>query len=153
MKKRKWIWIGLAVILVVSVLLLSNPQVRTNLFVRLYHDDIEEGLRINAGVPADDAVLFGYKYVNTWEGEHSMVEFLIGIRGGDYYGCYYSPDDVPLAFQNTEAEQDSRTVVEWHTFDEMVRLINEQEFDRVQGKYNLDRNYIDSLLDQFEEDD
>lgn len=24
---------------------------------------------------------------------------------------------------------------EWHTFDEMVRLINEQEFDRVQGKY------------------
>lgn len=35
----------------------------------------------------------------------------------------------------TEAEQDSRTVVEWHTFDEMVLLINEQEFDRVQGKY------------------
>ena len=35
----------------------------------------------------------------------------------------------------TEAEQESRTVVEWHTFDEMVRLINEQEFDRVQGKY------------------
>ena len=45
MKKWKWIWIGLAVILVVSVLLLSNPQIRTNLFVRLYHDDIEEGLR------------------------------------------------------------------------------------------------------------
>lgn len=35
----------------------------------------------------------------------------------------------------TEAELASRTVVQWHTFDEMVRLINEQEFDRVQGKY------------------
>lgn len=35
----------------------------------------------------------------------------------------------------TESEQESRTVVQWHTFDEMVRLINEQEFDRVQGKY------------------
>lgn len=35
----------------------------------------------------------------------------------------------------TESEQASHTVVEWHTFDEMVRLINEQEFDRVQGKY------------------
>ena len=81
MKKRKWIWIGLAVILVVSVLLLSNPQVRTNLFVWLYHDDIEEGLRMNAGVPADDVVLFRYKYVNTWEGEHSMVEFLITPEG------------------------------------------------------------------------
>lgn len=35
----------------------------------------------------------------------------------------------------TESEQASRTVVQWHTFDEMVCLINEQEFDRVQGKY------------------
>ena len=116
MKKRKWIWIGLAVILVASVLLLSNPRIRTNLFIRLYHDDIEEGLRINAGVPADDAVLFGYKYVNTWEGEHSMVEFLITIRGDTYYGCYYSPDDVPLAFQNADVEltQDGHNYWEWN---------------------------------------
>jgi len=44
-----------------------------------------------------------YQYVSAWEGEHSVVEFLITIRGGTYYGCYYLPDDVPLAFQNTEA--------------------------------------------------
>ena len=42
----------------------------------------------------------------------------------------------------TEAEQDSRTVVEWHTFDEMVRLINEQGFDRVQGKYLKARDVV-----------
>ena len=35
----------------------------------------------------------------------------------------------------TESEQASRTVVQWHSFEKMVRLINEQEFDRVQGKY------------------
>ena len=35
----------------------------------------------------------------------------------------------------TEAEQDCRTMVKWVTFHELVRLINEQEFDRVQGKY------------------
>ncbi len=35
----------------------------------------------------------------------------------------------------TEEELESRTVVEWHTFDEVVSLINEQEFDRVQAKY------------------
>ena len=104
MKKRKWIWILMVAILAVALLAVCNPQIRTNLFVRLYHEQIEEGLRMNSGVPADDVVLFGYKYVNTWEGEHSMVEFLIGTRSGDYYGCYYSPDDVPLAFQNTEAE-------------------------------------------------
>ena len=42
----------------------------------------------------------------------------------------------------TESEQASRTVVEWHTFDEMVRLINEQEFDRVQGKYLKARDVV-----------
>ena len=104
MKKSKWIWIGLAAILLVAILTLSNPQIRTNIFVRLYHQQIEEGLRMNAGVPADDVTLFGYDAVNTWEGEHSMVEFVITSRGVTYYGCYYSPDDVPLAFQNTEAE-------------------------------------------------
>ena len=35
----------------------------------------------------------------------------------------------------TEAEQDCRTMVKWVTFHELVRLISEQEFDRVQGKY------------------
>lgn len=35
----------------------------------------------------------------------------------------------------TGSEQASRTVVQWHTFEEMVQLINEQEFERVQGKY------------------
>lgn len=107
MMKRKWIWIVL-VVLIAGILIFHNPRVRTELFVRFYHQQIEEGLRQNAGVPADDAVLFGYESVNTWPGEHQMVEFLIsGIGFGSatsYYGCYYSPDDVPLAFQNTQAE-------------------------------------------------
>ena len=42
----------------------------------------------------------------------------------------------------TEAEQDSCTIVKWETFDEMVRLINEQEFDRVQGKYLKARDVV-----------
>lgn len=104
MKKRKWIWIVLAVVLAVALIAVNNPQIRTNLFVRLYHVQIEEGLKMHAGVPADDATLFGYDAVNTWEGEHSMVEFVITSRGDTYYGCYYSPDDVPLAFQNTQAD-------------------------------------------------
>lgn len=35
----------------------------------------------------------------------------------------------------TEAERDCRTEVKWVTFDELVRLVNDQEFERVQGKY------------------
>ena len=35
----------------------------------------------------------------------------------------------------TESELDSRTVVKWVDFDELIQLINDQKFDRVQGKY------------------
>ncbi|MDD6188339.1 MAG: NUDIX domain-containing protein [Clostridiales bacterium] len=35
----------------------------------------------------------------------------------------------------TEAEQASGTVLQWHAFDEMVRLIHAQEFEQVQRKY------------------
>lgn len=105
-KKRILIVIAIIAITVVTIAVLSMPKIRTNLFVQLYHETIEESLSNSMGVPADDAVLFGYKYVNTWEGEHSMTEFLIGASGfgseTNYYGCYYSYDDVPLAFQNLD---------------------------------------------------
>lgn len=42
----------------------------------------------------------------------------------------------------TEAEQNSRTILKWVTWDEMVRIINEQEFDRVQGKYLKARDVV-----------
>jgi len=119
MKKKKRILIVALILVVAAIGILSNPKVRTNLFVRLYHEQIEEGLRVNAGVPADDVVIFGYESVNTWEGEHSMTEFLIGSfgfgSGSTYYGCYYSPDDVPLAFHNTDVEltQDGHEYWEW----------------------------------------
>ena len=35
----------------------------------------------------------------------------------------------------TESEQASCTMVLWHILDKIAQLINEQEFDRVQGKY------------------
>ena len=120
MKKRKWIFLIPVIIAVIFVL--SNPRIKTDLFVRLYHQQIEEGLKLEAGVPADDAVLFGYRSVNTWEGEHTMVEFLISASGfgseTSYYGCYYSPDDVPLAFQNYDTELIPTTNNSWEWFGE-----------------------------------
>ncbi len=35
----------------------------------------------------------------------------------------------------TDAEKASNTRLQWHNYSDMVRLITEQEFDRVQGKY------------------
>jgi hypothetical protein len=71
----------------------------------------KQTLEVSAAEPGSSATLKGFDSFtitgdgnNTWEGEHSMVEFLVTTRGDTYYGCYYSPDDVPLAFQNTAAE-------------------------------------------------
>jgi len=53
--------------------------------------------------------------VNSWDAEHPMTEFLIMTWGDTYYGCYYSPDGVPLAFQNTDVElvQNGHDYWEW----------------------------------------
>lgn len=102
MTKKKWVLLTATILLICVLSLLGSPKFCTKMFVELYHDSIENGLETSMCVPADDAVLFGYKHVNTWEGEHSMTELVISVRGDTYYGCYYSPDDVPLAFQNTQ---------------------------------------------------
>lgn len=106
--KKCLLGISLGILLAAILIPVSIPKVRTTLFVALYHEDIEQSLIHGMGVPADDAVLFGYRHVNTWEGEHTMTEFLISASGfgseTSYYGCYYSPDDVPMAFQNLQTE-------------------------------------------------
>ena len=42
----------------------------------------------------------GILSANDWPGQHPMVEYLLFTGATGYYGFYYSPDDVPLAFQN-----------------------------------------------------
>ena len=105
---KKSIKIGVTVLvcsLLLSVIsIYSVPKLRISLFVNTYHELIEEGLKSGNGVPADDAVFLGYKAVNSWDSTHLMTEFIIMSHGSTYYGCYYSPDDTPLAFQNTDAE-------------------------------------------------
>ena len=89
--------------IICSICVYTVPALRVGTFVKLYHEQIENALTVGHGVPADEAVILGYKAVNSWNAEHPMTEFVIMNVGGAYYGCYFSPDDVPLAFQNTDA--------------------------------------------------
>lgn len=110
--------IVLACVLVLSVIsIYSIPQLRVSLFVNTYHELIEDGLTAGHGVPADDAVFLGYEAVNSWDSVHPMTEFVIMSWGDTYYGCYYSEDDVPLAFQNSDTEltQNGHNYWEWHS--------------------------------------
>lgn len=112
----KTVGLCLICLLLVSVVsIYAIPKLRISLFVHTYHEQIENSLSAGNGVPADDTVFFGYNSVNSWDSTHPMTEFIIMSFGDTYYGCYYSPDDVPLAFQNydTELTQDGHDYWEW----------------------------------------
>ena len=113
--KKRLIYGGMSFLLFVMICMFSNPKFKTIMFVRSYHELIEKSLEAGHGVPADETVFWGYKMVNTWEKESEMTEFIISTKGDTYYGCYYSPNDVPLAFQNTEVElvQNGHDYWEW----------------------------------------
>jgi len=119
MKKRmKLVLIILSCVLSIALVsIYSVPKLRAVLFVKIYHELIEQNLRESNGtcVPAGEAVLLGYKYVNNWENSHPMTEFIIMTYGDTYYGCYYSSDDVPVAFQNTDVplSQEGKNSWKW----------------------------------------
>lgn len=109
MSKKKLFLIAAIVLLAVVLLVPTVPMLKTQMFVALYHNEIEEGIATDGSVPADDVTLFGYRSVNTWERDgNRMTEFLIGTRGlvanSCFFGCFYSPNDVPAGFQNVDVE-------------------------------------------------
>ena len=108
---KKRVLLGVAALLLTVLLAVyCVPKLRTQTFVALYHGEIERMIVADGSVPADDATMFGYRSVNTWERDgNRMTEFLIGARGfllvnAKYFGCFYSPDDKPAAFQNADVE-------------------------------------------------
>ena len=92
----------------------SSPVLRVRVFLMQYQDMLEariqsargdigevEGAFLSDPMP----VLCGIKSFDVWPGEQGMIEFHLfgGTRVGSqiqYYGCYYSWEDVPLAFHN-----------------------------------------------------
>lgn len=90
---------ALMVLLFCLMLSQLTPEKRTVRYVEAHQPELqaamdayfEQGqpLAYDSDIPA----------VNHWPGPHPMVEYLL-FTGSGYYGFYYSPDDVPLAFQN-----------------------------------------------------
>ena len=101
MKKKRNLVITLVIAAAVAAAIFAaKPERRVERYVAKHKDTIEHSLENGLGISSSIRA----KYFNTWEGEHYMTEFILFTGGDNYYGCYYSPDDVPLAFQNTEVE-------------------------------------------------
>ena len=111
MKKIKWFFLIVLLIGFGCVVFFSNPKNCAKQFVKMYGEDIESALHSGDGIPGH----LGELTFNTWEGVHDMLEFVLTAKGNTYYGCYYSYDDVPLAFQNMEVEliQNGHDYWEW----------------------------------------
>lgn len=94
-----------------------NPKVRANVFVALHSSSLEKAYQ--TGIYP---VQIGYKYLNDWSDEHPMVEFTLSSFGlvpsTSYYGCYYSPDDVPVPFQNVDVSLVQANDGTWEWSDE-----------------------------------
>lgn len=100
-QKKKIIIIFCLAIFLIGALCM-NPQFRVRAFVFFNNQKIEDAINSGHGIPGR----LGDLTFNTWEGKsgHSMLEFVLMSPGNSYYGCYYSPDDIPLAFQNVNVE-------------------------------------------------
>ena len=82
-----------------------SPEQRVSRFVAKNAEVLEEslGADLSGGYPGG----LGIQYYNCWgeDSGHPIGEFCFGpslLHGRQYYGCYYSPDDVPRGFQSVE---------------------------------------------------
>ena len=110
LRKKPLIILTAVIIGIFGIIKLSDPTLRAKAFVAVYGDRIE--------TECADGLIDGTKKleklpvisVRAYHGnaEHDMIQFTLGGRGlvpsSTYYGCYYSPDDVPLAFQSMDVK-------------------------------------------------
>ena len=90
---------GLALLLCLALSQLT-PEKRVARYVASHQEELQSSMDayFHRGQPlSHDGAL---PAVNHWPGQHPMVECIL-FTGSGYYGFYYSPDDVPLAFQNS----------------------------------------------------
>lgn len=117
MLKKKWYLALFCLIAILAVFLIANPRYRVALFVGIHTNALEERILSenpdhvdstrNVNSPFVPSYM-GIKRFNIWEGEHDIIEFSLFASGFGsetaYYGCYYSFDDTPAAFQNAPVE-------------------------------------------------
>ena len=120
MKKKKRIVTIILWLAALAVLFIwSSPEQKVDRFVAKYAEVLEEslGTDLSGGYPGG----LGIQYYNCWgeDSGHPNGEFCFGsslLHGRQYYGCYYSPDDVPRGFQNVEVTlvPDGENCWTWH---------------------------------------
>ena len=100
MKKKVFTVSILGLVAVLGLLAWRNtPYKQAVRFIQQNGPELTRLIDSGQPLPLD----LGWQFYNCWDGEHPMTEFILSAHDGTYYGVYYSPDDVPLSFQNSGA--------------------------------------------------
>lgn len=101
-KKGLLLFSLLSLLLVLAILCarLFAPERRAARFVARYSEAFSEQVSGGQVIPST----WEGVPISVWSGEHPQYEVVLGHGFGDaqYWGVYYSPDDVPLPFQNAD---------------------------------------------------
>jgi len=123
---KKWNKIIIAAILIIlaicAVKYISNPERQIKNFI---NQNNEELVTIaEAYLNSDATIKNTYKNVEVeqvFRGNNDIVQFYYGgvgiVPSSKYYGFYYSPDDVPTAYQNVNCRLSAVSDDEWEWSD------------------------------------
>jgi len=122
---KKWNKIIIIALLIIPAIyttrFISNPERRIKNFV---NQNSEELVTIAEASLNSDTTIKTYKGVKVeqaFSGDNDIVQFYYGGVGiapaSKYYGFYYSPDDVPTAYQNTNNKLSAVSDDEWEWSD------------------------------------
>jgi hypothetical protein len=123
MKKRNKIIIAavLVILAICAVKYILNPERRIEMFI---NKNSEELVTIAEAYLDSDTTIKTYKGVEVeqvFKGNSDIVQFYycgVGIvPASKYYGFYYSPDDVPTAYQNGNFALSAVSDEEWEWSD------------------------------------
>lgn len=122
---KKWNRIIVLAVLIIlasyAVKRISNPERRIRNFI---NQNSKELVTIAEAYLNSDTAIRTYKCVQVeqvFRGSHDIVEFYYGgvgiVPASKYYGFYYSPDDVPTAYQNANCSLSAVSDSEWEWSD------------------------------------
>ena len=134
MKKKTIITLAVIIsiiLLIVIVRTINSPESVTMRYFNAHIEELkaesieyENNGRISASIDIKRSI---------WCGEHTIIEYTILSKGfassSQYYGVFYSPDDVPVSFQNSNIAlvQLSNDVWEWKEAGDNRGLVKKME--------------------------
>lgn len=118
---KKWIKIIVVLVLIIfaiyTVKYISNPERRIKNFINKNNKELAIIADSYLNYDTTIKTFKGVKVEGIFRGNNDIIQFYYGgvgiVPASKYYGFYYSPDDVPAAYQNIKCNLTTVFNDEW----------------------------------------